>query len=38
MPEPGSAWTRLGWLIAIWLLSVTALGLVAALLRLLIPN
>ncbi|MCA8928185.1 MAG: DUF2474 domain-containing protein [Alphaproteobacteria bacterium] len=34
MPPAASLWKRLGWMVAIWVASVLALGLVATLLRL----
>ena len=33
-PEPRPLWHRLGWMFAIWLASITVLGLVASVIRL----
>lgn len=32
-PSPGPWWKRLGWLVAIWAMSVAALGVVASVIR-----
>lgn len=36
-PQRSTLWSRLGWFVLIWLLSISALGVVAYAIRLMIP-